>query len=135
MNVFAIRTAETASKVHSGRSSHKSPVTVVAPFALAAVFTLAGAPVAAASTNDPIPSTSAAVGFDNTPRSSDCGQPDCWPGLRPPGLSAPQQPAPWHGQWDRLAPSASTEAANSDLASPPIHNGPLCPGFPGTCPP
>jgi hypothetical protein len=91
---------------------------------LVTAFTLAAAPAATASTNNHIPSASTATLFDDPPGPDPC---NCWPGW--------YGPPPWHKQWDRRSPSASTGAVSSGLANPPSHNGPLCPEYPGTCPP
>jgi hypothetical protein len=128
MNVSTTLTTGAALRIDSGRSSYKRRVTVVATFALATAFALAGAPVATASTNNYIPSASAAA--HRGPDWPGCDPWGCWwPGDRP------GRPQPRYERSTHPAPSVLTGAASSDFASPPSHNGPLCPGFPGTCPP
>ena len=142
MNVSTTLTTGAALRTDSGRLSYKRRVTVVATFALATAFGLAGAPVATASTNDYIPSASAAPHRDDDwpwPGRGNCDPGGCWPGGDGwPGQQREQQPERQQPRYERPArstPSVLTSAASSDFASPPNHNGPLCPGFPGTCPP
>ncbi len=123
MNCPKTPAAGPAPRSASGESSYKRTVTVVATFALATAFALAAAPAATASTNNHIPSASAVAPLDDPPGPGQCGE-YCWPGW-----------FPGHKRWNRPTPSASTGAASSDLATPPSHYGPLCPDFPGTCPP
>lgn len=133
MNVSTTFTTGPALRTDSGRSSYTRRVTVVATFALATAFALAGAPVATASPNNYIPSASAAAHRDDSwPGPDPCYPQGCYPGF--PGSGRGQQ-QPGHQRWDRLTPSVLTGAASSDFASPSSHNGLLCPGFPGTCPP
>lgn len=134
-------TEEMAPRITSRRSSYKGTMTVVATFALATAFALAGAPIAAASTNDDMPFESATVNFDNPARLDDCDQPDCWPGMGDdpwpgPGWPGPRADPGWqrpgHGHWNRQTVSAPTEAAQSDLVSPTQKN-PQCNNWPGAC--
>jgi hypothetical protein len=126
MNIPKAPIAGPALRSASGRSYYKRTATVIATFALATVFTLAAAPAATASTNNLIPSASTAALLDDPwPGPVHCDQWGCWPGGVQEG----------HKQSDRRTSSASTGAASSGLASPPSHYGPLCPEFPGTCPP
>jgi hypothetical protein len=136
MNVSTTLTTRAALRTDSGRPSYKSRVTVVATFALAIAFALVDAPVATASTNNYIPSASAAAHRDVDWPGPGCDPWGCWPGW--PGNQRgdrPGRPQPRYERSTHPAPSVLTGAASSDFASPPNHNGPLCPGFPGTCPP
>lgn len=137
MNVPKTFPAGPVSKAASGTPSYKRPVTVVATFAVAISFALAAAPVATASTNDRIPSALAAAALP--PRPDSCDHWFCWPGW---GGGWPGQypnPGQWSNpgqeRWARLTPSASTGVDSADLTDTPSRNGPLCPDFPGTCPP
>lgn len=138
MNVSTTLTAGAALRTDSGRPSYKPRVTVVATFALAIAFAFVDAPVATVSTNNYIPSASAAAhrDVDWPGPGPQCDPWGCWPGW--PGDQRgdrPGRPQPGYERSARSTPSVLTGAASSDFASSPSHNGPLCPGFPGTCPP
>jgi hypothetical protein len=143
MRIPEISTAGQAPRNTLRRSSYKRTVTVVATFAVATAFALTGAPAATASTNKPIPFTSVVHrpgGGNESGIGTGGDEFECNPWN--PGQCPPWQPwQPWQqGQHDQqgkerdVARSTSTCVTNADPASSPSHDGPLCPGVPGTCP-
>jgi hypothetical protein len=154
MRIPEISTAGQAPRSTLRRSSYKRTVTVVATFSLATAFALTGAPAATASTNKPIPFTSVVhhPGGGNESRNGTGGDEfecDPWnPGLCPPWQPGQQgkgqqgkgqqgkgqQGKGQQGKEHDVARSTSTRVTNADPASSPSHDGPLCPGVPGTCP-